>query len=315
MLGALLLTALVNADALVERAERKPLGSDRDRSLYLWHPVQDLAHITQLHRLRQLGDWVAGNEDRGGEVTAARAGLADPPAKVAPPELRHPTAADPLRMFVAGDSVVRDAGESLLRLASDDARLSASLHYEIATGLSRPDFFDWPGALVADMAAHDPELVVIMFGGNDAQGIVGPDGTVHQEVRDPGWTAEYGRRVAQVMDSLQAEDRLVLWVGQPPMRDGGFDRRIQVLNEVFEAQAEDRPWIRYIDSGDVLGDDGRYAARLPDGAGGLTEDLRQDDGIHLSRAGADRLARHLLALVDAEIAAVAPSTTTSPARQ
>jgi len=34
---------------------------------------------------------------------------------------------------------------------------------------------------------------------------------------------------------------------------------------------------------------------------GIDEDLRQDDGIHLSRAGADRLARHLLSLVADEI--------------
>src|SRR5690606_17134412 len=114
-----------------------------------------------------------------------------------------------------------------------------------------------------------------------------------------------------VMDSMQADDRLVLWIGQPPMRDAGFDERIDVLNAVYEEQASERPWVRYVDLGDVLGDDGGYAARLPDGAGGVTEALRQDDGIHLSRAGADLLARHLLDLVDAEIAAATPATTTS----
>ena len=60
------LAALVNADALVDRAERKPLGHDRDRSLAVWHPVQDVANVTQISRLRDLGDWLAGNEDEGG---------------------------------------------------------------------------------------------------------------------------------------------------------------------------------------------------------------------------------------------------------
>ena len=36
------LAALVNADALVERAERKPFGEARDRSLAIWHPVECL---------------------------------------------------------------------------------------------------------------------------------------------------------------------------------------------------------------------------------------------------------------------------------
>src|SRR3546814_13818706 len=97
------------------------------------------------------------------------------------------------------------------------------------------------------------------------------------------------------MDSLQGGGRLVLWVGQPPMRDAGFDDRVDILNSVYEEQAADRPWVRYVDVDTVLGDDGEYAARLPDGAGGQTDDLRQGDGIHLSRAGADRLARHLQA--------------------
>lgn len=301
MVAALALAALVNADALVHRAEAKPIGSDRDRSLAIWHPVQDLAHISQLHRLRDLGDALAGNEERGGQLAPAPQQEEAPVETVRPPELRAPTVTDPLRIFVGGDSVVRDAGESLLRFAADDPRLVASLHYEIATGLSRPDFFDWASALVHDMEEHRPEIAVIMFGGNDAQGIVGPDGTVYDSVTEPGWAEEYGRRVGGVMDSLQADDRLVLWVGQPPMRDAGFDRRIQVLNEVFEEQAEDRPWVRFVDTGTILGDDGRYADRLDDG-NGPTPDLRQDDGIHLSRPGADRLARFLLRIVDQEIA-------------
>jgi hypothetical protein len=312
MLGALLLAALVNADALVERAERKPLGSDRDRSLYLWHPLQDVAHVTQLHRLRALGDWLVG--DDGGQTGSLVPSTPDVtvPADAEPPELRQPTAAEPLRVYIGGDSVVRDAGESLLRLAADDPELATSLHYEIATGLSRPDFYDWPAALLADAASQRPEVAVLMFGGNDAQGIVGPDGQVHPEVDTPGWRAEYGRRVEAVMDAMRAEDRLVLWVGQPPMRSEGFDRRVHVINEVVAAAAEDRPWVRFVDTTKVLGGRrGRYVERLdPDG-----EDLRQADGIHLSRAGADVLATHLLGIIADELASSAGpagrSTTTT----
>lgn len=301
IVAALVLGTLVNADALVERAERKPLGTGRDRALLLWHPVQDIAHLTQLHRLRALGDRLVGDEDHGGDLAAAvadDAGPSDEPTER--PVLRVPTTADPLRIYIGGDSVVRDVGESLLRVAADDPRLTTALHYEIATGLSRPDFYDWPAALVGDAAALKPEVAIIMFGGNDAQGIVGPDGQIHTDVDTPGWRQEYGRRVGAVMDAMYAEDRVVLWVGQPPMRDAGFDRRIRVINEVVAAEAEDRPWVTFVDSSSVLGgSDGGYVDRLP----GRDEDLRQDDGIHLSRAGADLLAHHLLARIDDELAA------------
>src|SRR3546814_18201748 len=123
-----------------------------------------------------------------------------------------------------------------------------------------------------------------MFGGNDAQGIVGPDGTVYSSVSETGWQAEYGRRVGAVMDSLQGEGRLVLWVGQPPMRDAGFNDRVDILNSVYEEQAADRPWVRYVDVDTVLGADGESAARLPAGAGGQTDDLRPGAGIHLTPA-------------------------------
>lgn len=311
MAAALLLGALVNADAMVERAERKPFGSGRDRSLMLWRPVQDLAHLTQLHRLRALGDLLVGDDEGEGDLVAAVTNLPEvegAPAAAVRPVLRRPTAADPLRVYIGGDSVVRDAGESLLRLAAGDPRLSTSLHYEIATGLSRPDFFDWPAALASDAASLKPEVALIMFGGNDAQGIVGRDGTVFGQVDTPGWRAEYGRRVGAVMDELRADDRIVLWIAQPPMRDAGFDQRIDVINEVAAAQAADRPWVTLVDTAALLGGpDGEYVDRPP----GQDRDLRQGDGIHLSRAGADLLARHLLDLIDDEIAAAPGATGTT----
>jgi hypothetical protein len=102
------------------------------------------------------------------------------------------------------------------------------------------------------------------------------------------------------MDSLVADDRVIYWIAQPPMRDADFDRRIRVINEVVAAQAASRPWVTVVDTASVLGGpDGGYVDRLP----GQDEDLRQNDGIHLSRAGADLLARHLLDLIDDEIAA------------
>ena len=33
----------------------------------LWHPVQDVANVSQITRLRDLGDWLVGNEDQGGQ--------------------------------------------------------------------------------------------------------------------------------------------------------------------------------------------------------------------------------------------------------
>ena len=310
--AALVLAALVNADALVERAERKELGPARDRSLAIWHPVQDISHVLQLHRIRQAADALAGNDDDDDVTDLTTTTVPEGATTTVPPrpQLRTPTAAQPLRLWVGGDSIVRDFGESVLRLTAPDPLFDPVLHYEISSGLTRPDYYDWPGALADDMAATDPEVVVIMFGANDGQGIVTADGTAIQEVSDPAWDDEYARRVGAVMDLLRdGEDRLVYWVLQPPMRDGGFDARIDIINAVYQREAADRPWIQIVDTTPLFGDaSGDYADALP-GPSGAVADLRQGDGIHLSRDGADLLAQHVLGLVAAEIS---PATGAGP---
>ena len=302
------LAALVNADALVQRAEAKPLGAARDRSLAIWHPIQDVAHVTQLTRLRDLGDWLVGNEDRGGAGVPLGEG-SPPPTDDRRPILRAPGAGDPLRIYVGGDSILRDAGDAFLRIAGQSPLFETDLHYENATGLSRPDFFDWPKALADDMTEHRPEVVFVLFGGNDAQGLIGPDGTTYPSPAARGWQAEYGRRVGGVMDLLRARDRVVFWIGLPPMRSSDFDGRARIMNTIFEEQAATRAWVSFVDTRTIFGDaDGRYVARRLDGHGDLVE-LRQRDGIHLSTAGADRLARVLLDHIDDELAAAASTTT------
>ena len=296
--------ALVNSDAMVERAERKPLGDDRDRALAIWHPVQDVAHVLQLDHLRTVADDIAGDDgsEPGAPTTTVPPDGATTTTTVpVRPDLRAATADAPLRVWIGGDSMMRDLSESVQRLAAEDPVLEVDAHYEISSGLTRPDYYDWPAALAADMASTEAEVAVVMFGANDGQGIIEADGTVHQSVSEPGWQAEYRLRVDAVMDQLYAPDRLVLWVLQPPMRDGEFDARIQIIDDVYRAAAEDRLWVVVVETGPIVGTaDGAYDPAQ-----------RQGDGIHLSREGADRLAQHLLDLIAAELPEPASTTTTS----
>ena len=318
MVVALLLAMLVNADALVERAERKPAGAGRDRSLAIWHPVQDVSHALQLHRIRELADRLAGGDegapveplvtprdrrrapgqpapDTAGDATADGAATApgDGDAPTAP-QPRAPTAADPLRLWIGGDSMAEVFGRSLEAAAEATGVVDAALHYEMASGLTRPDYYDWPAALADDVEAGDPEVVVVVLGVNDGQGIVRDDGTPVPEVSDPRWAEEYRRRVGALMDQLRADDRWVVWVAQPPMREPGYAARLATVNRVHAAEAAQRPWVTLIDTAAVLGgEDGGYTPSRPDATGAPVE-VRRGDGIHLTPAGADLLAVHVL---------------------
>ncbi len=220
IVASLVLAMLVNADALVARAERQAPGRARDRALAVWHPVQDVSHALQLHRIRQVADRVVGDDDAdddaqdpapttrdsrrgpasdGARETTASTAPDEAGAEAAPAavELRAPTADDPLRLWVGGDSMAQVFGPALADAAGSTGLVAPSVHYEMASGLTRPDYFDWPGALQADLAADDPEVLVVVFGVNDAQGIVLDDGTPIPEVADPRWSEEYRRRVGR----------------------------------------------------------------------------------------------------------------------
>jgi hypothetical protein len=326
MVVALVLAMLVNADALVERAERRAPGAQRDRALAVWYPVQDVSHVLQLHRIRELADWAAGDDD--GEVAAPApgrgsrdrgagsrgpggaadagddeaAGTSDTPAGAG--ELRTPTEDDPLRLWVGGDFMAQLLGESLLASAEPTGLIDPVLHYESASGLTRSDYYDWPDALGRDLDDHDAEVVVVMLGVNDGQGIMLADGTPVPAVDDPRWAPEYRRRVGALMDQLRAPGRLVVWIGQPPMRDPDLAASITVVNQAYADEAASRPWVTHVDAAAVLGGPGgTYAESLPAGpdGGGTAVDVRQPDGIHLTPAGGERLAAEVMAVIDAAV--------------
>lgn len=192
-------------------------------------------------------------------------------------------------------------GQSLVGFVGETDLITSELDYRISTGLTRPDYFNWPAHLAAELERLDPEAVVIMFGANDAQGLETDDGQVFGVLTE-GWIEEYQRRVAGTMDLLRDPDgeRIVYWVGQPIMRSAGFSERMAGLNAIYREEADTRPWVRYVDSYSLFADDaGQYEAFLP-GVDGQVQDLRQGDGIHLSRAGGDLLARRVLDLVEAD---------------
>jgi hypothetical protein len=214
-------------------------------------------------------------------------------------ELRRPSAEKPLRVWVGGDSMAQVYGQSVVAACEERGTLDCTLDYRISTGLTRPDFFDWPAHLADDVLPTTPEVIVIMFGANDAQGMELASG-VHQ-VRDKAWQDEYRKRVGETMDLLAGDGRLVIWVGQPPMKKADYDERMDILNVIYADQARRRPWVRFLDSATVLSTDGGYQAYLPDGSG-KDELARNSDGIHLTRFGGDRLADATLDLLDDAVA-------------
>ncbi len=223
-------------------------------------------------------------------VTSAGSGQKSPTADL----LRRPTPADPLRVLLVGDSTMDAVGAAVLRELEPTGVTQATVDYKVSSGLARPDFFDWPAHLRAVRAASPVELVVIMMGANDAQPFM-IDGRA-EDFGTERWLAAYRERVASLLRELTANGGGVLWIGQPVMRKERFDADMREIDRIYAEEVANVPRARYLDSRPLLTDaKGAYATHLVDTAGDRQR-VRQDDGIHLTEAGAERLAP---AVVDA----------------
>ena len=206
-----------------------------------------------------------------------------------------------------GDSMAQGFGQTFERYLTETGVMRPSSFYKQSSGLSRPDYFDWPAEIAQQTTSQNPEVVVLMFGANDAQKLK-LDGKVY-DVDETPWQAEYRRRVAAVMDYLVNSGKRVLWVGLPVMEDGDFDRRTHILDTIFREEAAARPSVAYQDSRTLFSNgDGGYSAYLPNSSG-EPKLMRAQDGIHFSISGAARLSSAALDTLESLLPPPAAPTT------
>jgi hypothetical protein len=253
-------------------------------------------------------------ETASGEgVTAAdaTATAADetPPTEPPPEDTGPPTAQNPAVVLIAGDSDAGTFAPYLDRLLADTDLVDTELDYKVSSGLARPDYFDWTTRLREHVPVVDPDIVVITFGGNDAQGLLDSSGGVvaFQPVVDSDnaeWRAEYGARVGEVMDFLVADGRTVIWVGIPNDDDPDVTFRMQVQDETAKAEAAKRPSIVFIDTWSRFsGRTGGWAEYVIDPRDGNGKDVRAGDGFHLNETGAEILALDIAEAIKADLRA------------
>jgi lysophospholipase L1-like esterase len=302
---AITLTALLNADDLVDAAARRPFGWQRTVALWLADADHDVSHALWLDRPRRALDSWVGHEHTATPslppVPVVPVGPPPGPTPTAPvpPARVPPTAAHPLRVYFGGDSVAAAVSTAFARAATATHVMSTAVDYRISTGLSRPDYFNWPQRLQR-VIAHKPapQVVIVMFGANDIQPIMTPTGPAN--TGSAKWLAEYRRRVATLMSSLSATGTDVYWLGQPLMRSGVFTRRLNEVDTIYAEEAAHHPSITFVDTRPLLADaHGHYAAYLPDRSGRRVQ-VRTSDGVHLTEAGGDRVAAALLEIIAGE---------------
>ena len=318
----LLLASLLNADAVVRKAKGE--GSPEWR-ITVAESVQSVSDALFLNEPRKAIDAALGKnqntsnrsaaeiaadrgipvtEDGGSTDTTSGESTATTVPPDTPPTLRAPTAEKPLRLWVGGDSLSETLSASVKSVFEPTGIFDITTDPRVSTGLTRPDYFNWPEHFANDVLPVDPttkeeppgfpEVMIVVFGANDSQNIE-KDGEILERLT-PEWLDEYRSRVAATMDLLRHKDdeRIVLWVGQPIMGPGSKVKGMDQLDHIYWEEAAKRPWVVYFDSWPFFSDaDGNYADQLPS-ADGTVSGMRQPDNVHFSTPGGNRLSWAML---------------------
>ena len=332
-LTCFLLWALLAAPGLRRSAESSPLGIRRTAALVVLRP---LARVSTVLGLDQIGSGVdrvlgrrhthsvipplAGTPGRGQVSPWASSSQPDPslspppsldsgvrPPPSAPPSqpvpafagplLHRPTKAHPLRVLAVGDSIGEDLAIGLARALSGRNSFVLMTDARQATGLARPDYFDWAYQVAVDMHQFRPDVVVAAFGANDGQSFL--SGGHGVRIGTSAWRRIYRQRVGRVMAEVNASGGPLIWVGMPPMASHRLSRNMSMINGLVRVEAATHPGVAYLGSWNLLaGPGGGYSAYLPSSSG-KQQLIRTDDGIHLTAAGLDRLASAVMRVMAA----------------
>jgi lysophospholipase L1-like esterase len=290
MLLGFFVAGLFDAANIKKDVEARPYGVLRTLQLALLAPMTALSGAV---RADDLGARVATALGRG---EGPHHTLAEVKKASRPLWPRKVTAARPLRLYIAGDSMDQVFGSSLVNLSEDTGLVKAKNDYKVSSGLSRPDFFDWPQHLVDQIVDYRPDAVAVLFGANDGQDVY-YEGKV-LKVGTKAWQEVYARRVGEAMDLLTKGGRRVYWVGNPIMKDFGYRERIAMMNHIYAAVARQHSGVTFISTWKLMsGEKGSYDDYLKD-ANGDSILVRAPDGIHLTRAGGDRMAALVLDVIE-----------------
>jgi hypothetical protein len=317
-IGALVLAAFLNAPGLHKTAESLDPGWKRSVALPLTENLETVSHYTGLDLPRRGVKAALGRSSDDDIVSAIVLPPAPPPvapqqppsphqnqppptpaSPAPPPKKRAFSPSHPLRVYIGGDSLVVVPGNSLLRaMGSKVYKPIDSVDGHIATGLERPDVYNWFDRIRDVMKKDKPNVVVVAFGANDDHSYMTglPKGTSIGDFGSSSWIKEYARRVGGFMDTVIRRGGLIVYIGMPIVSSSSESQDFDLINRIIYQQAKKRPnGALYVDTWFKFADPktGGYAEYLPNASGELVK-VRAGDGVHFEPAGGDIIARLVL---------------------
>ncbi|MET0401618.1 MAG: DUF459 domain-containing protein [Cystobacter sp.] len=221
-------------------------------------------------------------------------------------EVPSPEAASrPRTVLLMGDSlIVTGFGESLEQLINAQPGLRAVRRAKSSTGLARPDFFDWMKVGQEEVERHHPDVVVVILGGNDGQGLTDERGKAKVQWGATGWEAAYQQRATDFLHTLSAPGRRLLWVELPFTGLPRFERKLEIIRRVLRDAVRTDTASTHLDTRSFFVDAKGHLLREARVEGfHKPMRLRMADGVHFTVAGgryfANKVHPAVMALLEA----------------
>lgn len=210
----------------------------------------------------------------------------DPPQKTTKPANRRPKLTRPYRKFLfVGDSVMFDLGTQLQFSLKEKYNISnTKLDYKVSSGLNRIDYYDWYARTRKIVGDYQPDVVVVLFGGNDTQDIADFQGK-YRVVGTTEWQKAYRERVEKYAKLLAASSvRKVYWIGQARSNKSQYRKLFPMMNDIYRDVSKSHPKITFISTWDTFAEGGEFAPVVADKSGKRGY-VKVNDGLHFTLHG------------------------------
>lgn len=196
----------------------------------------------------------------------------------------------PRKVLVLGDSLAATGFGAMLEKKLDEhPDIECFRKAKSATGLARPDFYDWESEAKKAVDQRKPDLVVVIMGGNDGQDLTTKSGKGKRVAwKSDGWNDAYKARVAEFLSEISAEGRKVLWLGLPRTGTTSFEQKLTTIRDVqSQALADFGEAGVYLDTSPFITDSAGELIDTATVGKRKAQALREEDGIHFTMAGSE----------------------------
>ncbi len=195
----------------------------------------------------------------------------------------------PSFLFI-GDSIMKFVGESTeSKLKKSYNTKEIIVDFKISSGLNRIDFYDWYSRTPQVIECYKPDVIVIMFGGNDYQNIKDDQGKSFSVFKSE-WKEVYRKRVEKYAQLVSDSSvKKVYWVGQPISNKYQYNKIFPLLNTIYEDVSKSYSKIKFVDTWKSFVVNGKFSLVVSDRSGKKGK-VRVKDGVHITYHGSNILA-------------------------